>query len=542
MEREIVEYSGNVVHGRATQTDLMNLRPFLLPWSRVQGFDFPMFSPELCRMSLEMAACSYDFKIEDFLRAGWGDVSLQVEREVYSDIDSYSMRETLPYLQSVWNMYRAKQKNNIISPITQIRRAQEQMSATDSGKVVVMARRISPLSEQSAHKYVISIGFKGTGLSFADWVSNLKFADDKGMHKGFRELAIQLLDNAEKIDFPRVAEEEGLPSLNLQEVIGECAGEDSRFILWLTGHSQGGAVMQAFAYELIERFSVNPKNVIGYAFASPTIATKALKADPVRYPLFHIINNDDYVPKVGASWHLGITMQYQPNQEFRDKNYRFREGEAQDYARREVYELLRRIRDMQTAAESMYALLHMLSKLDTKTLMGLLAKSRLVRSLGSRAISSFMQSTIKLAPQDLLRLAMRAISHDYLSITGSMINGPQLDIVLKPIEEAFARVGMHEGMIALLELGYSPHGLYALGEQTPYTSIATRFVPMLRAGRWVLHQSGDETLIAHLLLPLGTLTPAPLYLHTGPEEDDDTRRRRELFQRERDKESKENKE
>ncbi|MDD2648740.1 MAG: hypothetical protein PHI27_09650 [Eubacteriales bacterium] len=538
MEREIIEYSGNVVHGRATQTDLMNLRPFLLPRCSLKGSEFPQFSPDLCRMSLEMAACSYDFEIEDFLRAGWGDVSIQVEKEVYSDIDSHSMRETLPYIQSVWNMYRAKQKNNTISPITQIRRAQEQMSTTDSGKVVVMARSLPESGGSSSHKYVISIGFKGTGLSFADWVSNLKFADDKGLHKGFRELAIQLLDNSEKIDFPRIAAEEGMESLTLQQVVGECAKEDSRFILWLTGHSQGGAVMQAFAYELIERFSVLPKNILGYAFASPTVATKGLRADPLKYPLFHIINTDDYVPRVGASWHLGITMQFQPNQEFRDKNYHFRTGDTQDYARREIYDLLTRVRDMKTAAESMYALLSLLSALDSASLMGILAKSRFVRAVGSKAISTFMQNMVKLAPQDLIRLCMRAISRDYKSIAGHEINDSQLTPVVKPIEDAFARVGMHEGMSALLELGYAPHSLYVQGEQSPYTSIVTRYMPMLRAGLWAVQNEGGEMMTAHLMLPQGAVSIAPLYLHSGPEEDEDMRRRREQQQKNSEKHEK----
>jgi hypothetical protein len=96
---------------------------------------------------------------------------------------------------------------------------------------------------------------------------------------------------------------------------------DSRFFLWMAGHSQGAAVMQIFCHSLLTDWGVLPQNMVGYGFASPTVATGQFVYDPARYPLYHVLNSDDIVPRIGALLHLGLCLEYQAHDPFREAVY-----------------------------------------------------------------------------------------------------------------------------------------------------------------------------------------------------------------------------
>ena len=59
----------------------------------------------------------------------------------------------------------------------------------------------------------------------------------------------------------------------------------------------------------------------GYGFASPTVATGRLVQDPAAYPLYHILNSDDMVPRMGALLHLGLCLEYPADDDFRERCY-----------------------------------------------------------------------------------------------------------------------------------------------------------------------------------------------------------------------------
>ena len=104
-------------------------------------------------------------------------------------------------------------------------------------------------------------------------------------------------------------------------MLSELQSPNSRFRLWMAGHSQGSAVMQIFTYRLITDWRVLPQNMVGYGFASPTVVTGLPVADPAAYPLIHILNSDDMVTRAGAIAHLGLCLEYPANDELRKAVY-----------------------------------------------------------------------------------------------------------------------------------------------------------------------------------------------------------------------------
>jgi hypothetical protein len=126
----------------------------------------------------------------------------------------------------------------------------------------------------------------------------------------------------------------GLKTLTLADVLEEMKSLNSRFSLWMAGHSQGAAVMQVFCHKLMNGWGVLPQNMLGYGFASPTVATGRLVYDPAPYPLFHVLNSDDVIPRMGALVHLGLCLEYQAGPAIRSACYGWNE-EKTDAALRE---------------------------------------------------------------------------------------------------------------------------------------------------------------------------------------------------------------
>ena len=86
-------------------------------------------------------------------------------------------------------------------------------------------------------KYVIAIGFMGTGARAYDWLSNFRFELDEGAHRGFMQLTRHYMSHSTEIYFPEIAQELGLQNLTLFDIINECTKAESRFLLWMSGYS-----------------------------------------------------------------------------------------------------------------------------------------------------------------------------------------------------------------------------------------------------------------------------------------------------------------
>ncbi|MDD3337078.1 MAG: hypothetical protein PHI98_16470 [Eubacteriales bacterium] len=289
-------------------------RPFTAdPFYRLR----PPFSHRAAELSLELAQMSYSLDIEPWREAGWNDFSIQIDDTLQSGLThgESATGERMQAIMNAWKLHRAKTTLREANPVAQIMSAMRQKERSDTIKAVCMMHSLD------GGKYLLAIGFMGTGKRLYDWISNFRFTTEEGFHKGFYQLCTYFEQGAEQIVFPATAQALGLEKLTLGEVLSEMGSANSRFRLWMAGHSQGGAVMQVFTHRLLTQWGVQPQNIVGYGFASPTVATGAFVYDPASYPLYHILNSDDMVPRMGALVHLGLCMNYPADDEIRKATY-----------------------------------------------------------------------------------------------------------------------------------------------------------------------------------------------------------------------------
>lgn len=102
--------------------------------------------------------------------------------------------------------------------------------------------------------------------------------------------------------------------------------------------------MQVFTHHLLQQGAL-PQYICGFGFASPTAASVRLTDRPWAYPLWHIQNRDDLVPRIGAQIHLGRCVELEPARGFRSQAYRYSALPADAACRAWIEPMLRRIRD-----------------------------------------------------------------------------------------------------------------------------------------------------------------------------------------------------
>lgn len=271
------------------------------------------FSRQLARMSAELAANIYDLTLQRWVQAGFEDCTFLLENKLVvlgKDSDS-----RLYAIEAEWKRRRARSRMRSGFILADLLRGVRQMFITDMSKSVVMTRLLPD------SRAVVAVSFIGTTQRFFDWITNFKFQSTEGMHHGFLALARFFEGQAKRIRLPKLAEALGRADLTLFDCIEEAGREDGGILFWLSGHSQGGALVQTFAKLLIER-GVPEERIIGYTFAAPTVAVVGCVKHPETYPIYNIINTDDIVPRVGAQVRLGVDCLYEPDDAFRSAMYR----------------------------------------------------------------------------------------------------------------------------------------------------------------------------------------------------------------------------
>ncbi len=464
------------VRGRLTYTDLTRTQPFFQswdtdPWGRLR----PPFSQELLRLSLELSYTAYDLRIGDWMQAGWTDFNFQVDNKLLGGISQAPLRDTKQFLYNKWAVYRARASARQLNPVSQVLSAMRQREQSDTGKAVVM---IKPAADG---RFVVAIGFRGTGTRFYDWFSNFRFSSEQGLHQGFLQLARQFDENAERISFPETAKTLGLEKLTLAHVIAETKRHDSRFRLWFSGHSQGAAIMQVLTHMLINDSSVLPENMVGYGFASPMTVMGSSQLDPAAYPLYHVLNSDDFVARSGAQMHLGICLYYPAGEAVRKAAYGWRETEKAQATRAALRHLTRNINDMPALIEYGMAYMQALSKMPLGEMIGAMNVMRL-RILPLKQIMAVTGAN----QEAMLRYARRRVEKAYISITGHGLDQGRLDRLQAEIETVIRQTGAAEFGQALSEMLLCPHTLRGgLGKTyTPYQYIALKGVSLLHPAIW----------------------------------------------------------
>ncbi|MHB1484941.1 MAG: lipase family protein [Saccharofermentanales bacterium] len=258
------------------------------------GFKRQRYDKELAIRSLSFSKAAYNMHILPFISDGWLDYTMVYEGRILSKADDWNIEPT-----------RRKQLASSI----------KQLINTQSAKAVIMGRT---LSDQTA---VVNITFTGTKHT-ADWLNNFKVGVSNKLHKGFYELAAQFDAITEQIRLPLLAGMMGMDGLTLTQVFEEAKKPGSRFRIWITGHSQGGALTQVYIAEFLMKKGVLPENIIGYSFASPSVATAHYCERPGDFPVYNINNADDFATHVGSALRLGMDLMFYPDEEFRRQNYK----------------------------------------------------------------------------------------------------------------------------------------------------------------------------------------------------------------------------
>ena len=469
------------VCGPVTHVGLGDMAPLTLPWTQDPfGALRPPLSLEAMRMSVELAGATYDMAVEPWLQAGWQDVTIQVDGSLTAGIG----RETenhraVSRLADAWRMHRVRARMRQRNPIGQVVGALRQIEKSDTGKVLVMCH---PTADG---RWVVAISFMGTGARFYDWFSNFRMASENGMHKGFLQLTRQFEDNEADITFPGTASALGVERLSLRQIIEEARNPNSRFILWLVGHSQGGALMQLYCHHKLVEDGVLPQHILGYGFASPSVMEGMAVAEPAAYPLYHIINSDDLVPRMGAQVHLGLMLIYRAGEDIRRQCYAWPRDERSVRNRMAVRPLLRRMRDTPSCIEMAIAYLQVLARRSPEDMLtGLNEPSE--RHPALRKMLAAADSRV----DAVLRYLCRHLAAAYRSIAGEDIDRWRVGEMQAEIDAVVEQIGVKAFTTAFQQLMAYPHTCVgrkgALTGAYPYITLfgADQLVPAVwRPGR-----------------------------------------------------------
>lgn len=425
------------VPGPLTGVELNQTAAFLHPWEADPwGCLRPPVSVEALRMSAEMCAGCRELAVKPWFRAGWRDASAQVD----GVITALEAEETS--LSAKWQRQRLRAKIRGSNPVAQVSGALREREAASTGKAVVMLH-------PAAHgRYVVAVCFMGTGPRFYDWFSNFRVATPEGVHQGFGQIAAQFEGNEEAILFPETAAELNLPRLSLRDVLLEMKRTDSRFTLWLCGHSQGGAVMQVYAHRKLMVEGVHPANVVGYGFASPMAMRGNTLHRPENYPLYHVLNSDDLVPRCGAEVHLGVCLTFAADGAMRRACYGWPREARAVRARLEARQVIRRMTDTPGCIVQVQGLLRLLLGCGA-------AEAAEILGLGGNVPIARLMEMVDV--RALIRSLMRRTDRAYASLMGEPVPEDEAEAAADFMRGAASRVGLRPFASALLRLMREPH-------------------------------------------------------------------------------------
>lgn len=460
------------VPGPVTGVDLRLTEALLCPWmADPWGRLRPPVSLTALQMSAELSAACQSLNVTPWLRAGWRDVTVQVDGEL-APLER-EWRSLAAKLQR--SMLRAKMRG--VNPLTQLTGMLREREAASTGKAVVMLR------PAQGGRYVVAICFMGTGTRFYDWFSNFRISTPEGIHEGFSQLTDQFEGNEAHIEFPETAREMGLERLTLAHILQEARSPHSRFLIWLSGHSQGGAVMQVYARRKLLEDGVYPQNLLGWGFASPSVATGQAAENPEGYPLYHVHNSDDLVPRCGAAVHLGVCLVYPADEALRRACYGWPRDEASVQARLAVRPLVRQMVDTPGCIVQLAALLTVLQQCPAK---------EIAQALGVEDSPPATKLLERFDLRALLAGLLRRMQAAYLSVTGQALPQEKLEASVTLTREILRQTGMKAFAGAMGQLLRYPHRMSARENgdfATPYTWIARHGAAQLKPYIW---QSGPS--------------------------------------------------
>ena len=432
-------------YGRFTQVDLCDLG-FLTP----EKLAAPVLDRDAARFALELAALAYDFDVDGWLDAGWTDISIQADEKLLRGVadPKYAQRPMLQRLMNEWMPFSARRHIASNRIIKQVRGVIWKPEPFETGKAITMIKALPD------GRFAVAIGFMGTGKRRVDWESNFRLNHDTGFHEGFVALTQQFEDNCDLISFDQTARQLGLDGLTLADVLEECRREDSRFVLLGAGHSQGAAVLQLFMHRQLQA-GLNRRNILGYGFAPPSVAAQALGAD---YPLFHFINSDDIVPRVGLFHHIGQAYIYRADEGFRSFCYQGHETDPLFMQQLKRMDLFRGTEDALSFLISYLMALGQMPQLEIADAVALIAGAGIAERLVLKRDEPL---------EGVLRLMRRMLWRNYEAALGHPVDEPQRMLVARELIPEIRAAGAEKYTRMMLQVMSVPHALVFRELRTP---------------------------------------------------------------------------
>lgn len=258
--------------------------------------------------------------------------------------------------------------------------------------------------------------------------------------------------------------------------------ENSRFDLWLSGHSQGGAIMQIVMYHWLER-GMRSAYLTGYSFASPGVASLDHPAASRKMPMYHIINSDDVIPRLGGAVHLGECMRYPADEIMRMKCC---EDSLKYASSAYAYQLAAGVINGRSALEMMLGVLDALILLPDEQTHDILRKW-----LGS-TMPEWLVNTLTGHTDGYLRGLRKKMIAYYRDAQGEDADPLLTAAVCCGVKEQLDREGMERFLAALMLALRLPHRLFdrEYASAAAYTYIVKERFYLLekviwRPGKWM---------------------------------------------------------
>ena len=402
--------------------------------------EMPRLTRQGIQLSAEMVSSTYSLSLEDWQQAGWQDVHVEIDRLMTSAMQG---EDGAPEMMENLQMKLARNLLESKGPLHTITGVIRQTGEVDTCKAMVMAKTVGK-------KAVIAISFMGTSKRIFDWVSNLRMQAEDGMHQGFLQLTRQFESYEKGIAFPETAKDLGLEHLTLSDVLEACRSPESPFILWLVGHSQGSAIAQIYMDHKLKS-GVRRETIAAFGFASPSVKTG--EAPQEDYPMIHILNSDDVVPRMGAIWHLGKLLIYPAGADMRRACYDWPMDSQSVADRRLVRKITSQMKDTRHDIIVGMAYCRLLAEEPYDIL------REGLRSLGHTlpdmpdALTDGLENTVRRAVDRLMDRAGEA----YESIYGQSPDLNQVIDMMKQIRSMTNTIGMMRFAKAFGDLCMEPH-------------------------------------------------------------------------------------
>ena len=208
------------------------------------------------------------------------------------------------------------------------------------------------------------------------------------------------------------------------------------------------------------------------------MATGDAAADPAAFPLYHVHNSDDLVPRCGAAVHLGVCLVYPADEALRRACYGWPRDAASVNARLEVRPVVQQMVDTPGCIVQVMAFLTVLQGCTAREIAGALG------------VEESPPATLLLERVDMEAAVsglMRTLAAAYQSVTGQPLPGDKLGAAVFLTQSIVSRIGLRPFAEALSQLLRYPHRMTVrkAGQyMTPYAWIAQHGAAQLTPYIW----------------------------------------------------------